>query len=318
MDNQLGFDFVGNTSASVLALLSQGSWLTRKFTRSEYEVKFAKAEAVLLGLSGVVRAMFAQGLERSKEIFTQRQTGSRQCGEDEAFDLLRSDFEPDSDTVTEFMQFCFAQGEKRPRGIEIKTRDQAGMTTAGVFIEDFGSVILRLWPDVDCMSVDFSFYRNPFFLESFRDAMPRIAAPVSIWGGFYCADKLAFSGAGVASVKAFALSGRLYINHGTSGRGSYRECSALTFCPLSDWRGETFSYQTQCKAWDDGRLERGDRRGLIVLVNGQKCVIDSQAIVFDENAKDADVCSVFADEELGDHEESSGLEDEDSDELLAA
>ena len=134
------------------------------------------------------------------------------------------------------------------------------------------------------IGVDFHPWRDAFFLDSFRDDLPAIYAARSTWAAAYCADKLAYSDSNIASVPTFSLNGREYINDGGYGRGNYYECEGWTFRPLADWCGPTFSYRTQCKAWDEGRLERGDRRGLVVSVRGQHCVLDGVARVYDDKA----------------------------------
>jgi hypothetical protein len=65
--------------------------------------------------------------------------------------------------------------------------------------------------------------------------------------------------------------------------GSRHECTAWTYCARADWRGPTYSYSTVCRAWDEGRKERGDESGLIVKIKGQLCVLQSVATIYDDN-----------------------------------
>ena len=41
-----------------------------------------------------------------------------------------------------------------------------------------------------------------------------------------------------------------------------------------------------CKAWDEGRTQRGDKRGLIVSVRGQLVALDGVARIYDDKAAD--------------------------------
>jgi hypothetical protein len=92
---------------------------------------------------------------------------------------------------------------------------------------------------------------------------------------------MAYSQNGVADVPTFTLRGREYVNDGMLHFGAYQECHAWTFRPVRDWTGPTYNYQSQCRAWDEGRTERGDRRGLVVRVRGKLCVLDGAARVFE-------------------------------------
>ncbi len=60
-------------------------------------------------------------------------------------------------------------------------------------------------------------------------------------------------------------------------------------CLLADWTGPTYNYETQNKAVNDGRIQRSDRRGLIVRVRGQLCVLEAAACFYDDVAKDTTI-----------------------------
>lgn len=315
MSDQLGFDFC-DTLAPVFAEAPAGTWTAPLFTPAQYVERFAKAEAALLGIVGPGRVLMRQGIDAAKAQHEAMQArGPRDA--DDAYSLWRSNFEPSADELAAFVTHCetMAGGRAAFPGIEYKTRRRhRGTYTVAMHVQDLGTVIVRHW-HAGGVGVDFHLYRDAFFLDSIRDDVPALFAPVSVWASAYCADKLAYSDAGTASVPTFTLNGREYINDGGMGAGDYRECEGWTFRPLADWTGPTYSYRTQCRAWDDGRLERGDRRGLVVSVRGQRCVLDGVVIVYDDNASAHDYTPA---EDDGDElpEDAEGEADE-LDELAA-
>lgn len=311
MSDQLGFDF-GDTLGPAFTEAPAGTWTDPLFTFAEYVERFAKAEAALLAIVGPGRVMMRQGLDAAKAQHEAMQE-HRPRVDDDAYSLWRSKFEPGADELAAFVSHCetMAEGRAAFAGIEYKTRRRhRGMHTVAMYVQDLGTVIVREWP-AGGVAVDFHLYRDPFFFDSIRDNVQAIAAPVSVWGAAYCADKLACSDAGTANVPTFTLNGREYINDGGTGAAGYRDCEGWTFRPLADWTGPTYSYRTQVRAWDDGRLERGDRRGLVVSVRGQRCVLDGVVIVYDDNASAHDYTPA------GDEGGELADEDADLDELDA-
>ncbi|TVT60060.1 MAG: hypothetical protein FHK80_03470 [Azoarcus sp. PHD] len=281
MSDQFGFDF-GDHSAPAFTEQTAGAWNAPDFTTAQYVALFAKADAAVRGIVGPGRVLLAQGLEAAKaQHAAMLAHRARDAGD--AYRLWRSNFQPAPAELEAFIAHCFAHAGTNYHGIEYKIRRQARMTTVAMFARDVGTVIVHQWAGTGT-GVDYYPWRDTFFLDSYRDDLPAIFAPYASWAVAYCADKIAASNDGIASVPTFVLNGREYINDGGCGKGSYQECEGWTFRPLSDWRGPTYSYRTQCQAWDDGRTERGDRRGLVVSVRGQRCVLDGVALVYDDNA----------------------------------
>ncbi len=281
MSNQFGFDF-GDSIANTFTVNPAGTWLAPKFSTLEYLSIFCKAEAAILRVSGAGRCLLQQGIDSAKEQHAAMLARSSLATEG-VYGLWRSKIEPTADELAAFVAHCYAMTGTQHAGFEYKTRRQSHMSTVAMYAQDVGTVIVHQWHDVG-IGVDFHPWRDAFFLDSFRDDLPAIYAARSTWAAAYCADKLAYSDSNIASVPTFSLNGREYINDGGYGRGDYYECEGWTFRPLADWRGLTFSYRTQCKAWDEGCLERGDRRGLVVSVRGQHCVLDGVARVYDDKA----------------------------------
>ncbi len=325
MLNQLGFDFGGSAAPSASFVEDvAGTWIDPSFTTAEYVAMFATADAELLRIVGPGRALFALGIEAAKAEHDKML--ARGCAPAGAYRLWRSTFRPSPEQLFAFFEHCNTHAGTTYHGIEYKARDDKRIFTAAMFVENIGTVIAHHWKDVGGIGVDFRPFRVPFFLDSYHDNMPTIEAPYHLWGTSYCADKLANSNDDIASVPAFTIQGRMYLNTGGMGSGEYRECDGWALCPKSDWTGPTYSYRTQCRAWDEGRKERGDKRGLVVRVQGQLCVCESPALIFDRHvAKDVDLYRADDDEpvdELGDDDpDELPADDEESEtacDLLAA
>lgn len=295
MSNQFGFDFGGDI-ASTFAEHAPGAWLDPDFTVGQYLEIFAKADVALLPIAGPGRALFGQGIEAAKAQLA-AMLENRERDDTEEFSLWRSNFKPKANQLAAFVEHCISMGGSSFPGIEYKTRREASMTTAAMFVQDIGTIIVRAWEN-DNVGIDYHPWRDSFFMESYRDTIGRLAVPYSTWGGAYCADKIAYSGDGIASVPTFTVNGREYINDGSLSRGSYRECEGWSFCAPEDWRGPTFSYSSQCRAWDDGRTERGDRRGLVVRVRGKLCVVDGVSVFYDDHAEEIVLIRADEDEEI--------------------
>lgn len=305
MNNQFGFDF-GDNHTSTLHVNPIGTWTSPRFTIQNYRDIFAKANNRLLSVAGAAQPFFRLGLE-SAVAQLEEMMNRRDIDDDEKFTLWRMKIEVDDHQLTSFIDHCKNMTESPFAETKYKIRHHSTMTTFGMFIEDIGSIIVRIW-NQNNIGVDFYPWRDSFFLDSYKDTIKRHSLSYSIFGVAYCADKIAYSNNGVASVPTFSFEGRQYINDGGYSHGKYNECKGWLFCPLEDWRGDTFSYQTQCAAWDEGRIERGDRRGLVVRVRGQLCVINDVTTFYDENAgtieyHDDDVSVDEAENDLDNEEE---------------
>ncbi|MDR9230066.1 hypothetical protein FEP08_05637 [Burkholderia multivorans] len=168
-------------------------------------------------------------------------------------------------------------------GIEYKARHDEGMSCGAIYAVGIGTVIVREWVSSGDRSITFEPGRATFFLDSFRDEMPAHYAPVSLWRPAYCADKIAVSNDAAPSVPTFLFGGREYVNTGGMSNRGKESCIAWSVAPLDGWTETTYSYRSACAAYDRYEKERGDRRGLIVKVRGQLCVLDKPVLFFDDN-----------------------------------
>ncbi|HDR8993961.1 TPA: hypothetical protein QDA93_006694 [Burkholderia vietnamiensis] len=282
MSEQFGFDFC-DAAARAFALDEVGTWLDPEHTVEQYRVMFAKGTEAIQRIAGPARPLFAHGLVLAS---AELEKMVERCGEDnEPRHLWRVTCDPTDDEFDAFVAHSRAMVSSAFDGIEYKVRDEDGYVVAAMYVRDVGTLIARQWSETN-RAIDFQPWRDSFFLESYRDGIQEIEAPYSTWGRAYCADKLANSNDGIASVPTFVVNGREYINDGGFSRGPYRECEGWSFTAFVDWQGATFSYRSQVRAWDNGSLERGDRRGLVVRVRGQLCVLDGAVKVYDTQATD--------------------------------
>lgn len=296
MSDQFGFDF-GGDHIPAYAEQPEGTWLTPAHTSPELVAIFAKVDSVLASLPEAVRPLFLAGVQSAREQHAHmiERVGDHLTG---AFQLWRSNFDACADELQAFIALCEARNGSKSDGIEYKVRAYDGISggiyVAGVFVEGAGSVVVHKWSD-DNIGIDYKPHRDSLFLASYRDGLRRVFEPCTTWAKAYCASKFAESGDNIASVPTFAINGREYINTGGMSHGSYRSCNAWTFVAASEWTGPTFTYRTLIQAFDKGTVERGDKRGTLVRVRGQLCVIDGAALIYDDKATDR-VMSVEDDE----------------------
>ncbi len=283
---QTGFDFFGGDTPAPFSVHPEGTWTAPRFTTEQFIDLFAKADAALLKVAGPSRALFRMGIEAARNQ-NAAMLSHRTRNDEETYSLWRTDFMPAPEQLDAFMAHCLTFAgthEKDTHSAEWKIRRTRTMTNSAMFVKDIGTVIYRQWADSDC--IDYHPWRDTIFLDSYSDDMPAIFAPHAAWSSAYCADKLACADGGIANIPTFTLNGRQYINSGGCSQGNYRECNGWTFRPMDDWHGPTFSYRTMCQAWDEGRTQRGDKRGLIVSVRGQLVALDGVARIYDDKAAD--------------------------------
>lgn len=295
-----------------------GTWHDPDLSANQCAILLATAAKFVPTLEGKVGVLFSQAIAIAQaKLDAAMANMTDEIKEDTSRYLPwhSHDFNAVPHTIAAFVEHCDSMITRdKLAGVEYKVTHRHQMTTAGVFIEHIGSIVVHQWHNVDTENLAYFPFRDSFFMESLRDSAPRIAEPIQTWGHAYCADKIAYSHKGIASVPTFAYRGREYINDGMSHHGDYSECEGWTFRPFADWHGPTYSYAEQCRAWDDGRLERGDRRGLVVHVRGQRCVLDGCAVFFDEHTQPLDYCTHDDEGEQGDNDPDADI-DRDENEL---
>lgn len=287
MSDQFGFDF-GDNSLSVYAEQAEGTWLRPGYTTAQLARIFATVDTLLGGMPIAARPLFLAGVTAAREVLAQQveRFGDDYDGE---IHLWRSNFEVDDVHLSAFVTYCEQHCGKSIDGLECKAKIDdtmlGGVSIVGVYIEGAGSVVVRKWSE-DNIGIDFHPCRDHFFLSSYRDGAPRLFEPCSTWAGAYCAARFCESPNVPPTVPTFSVKGREYVNSGSVTSGAYRCCQAWTFVPMSEWRGPTFTYNALIQAFDKGTVERGDKRGTLIKIRGQLCVIDGFAMFFDDKAFD--------------------------------
>ncbi|MGF6440226.1 hypothetical protein [Paraburkholderia youngii] len=297
---QSGFDF-GDLQAVRAIEVAAGTW-EQNYERPslglpDFQAMAVNARAKLNTVPASAREYFDAGVQRFEAAL-----GSLK----NAVEVKRSDlstleefeFEPEGPLAEAFTSLSRRHsGAATPAdGVKWKVREQIDASYYAVRVEGVGTVILRKYFHHDTVSIT---YEPPsplgrrctdrFFLDSYADAAQSIELPHKLWGVAFAADKIAYAGKGKASVPTFRYGGREYVV--TSRLSSIKNGSAYAIgtawalCPISQWPGKSYSYQEHSKLLEDGRQERSDYRGIVVLVRGQEMVIESAMFVYDLNAE---------------------------------
>ncbi len=290
MTDQLGFMFV---EAAMVTSNEQpaGTWTQPSFNWAELDARLASARAVLEAMSGPVRVVMALGLDAFERAWANRGDSSEQGGE------VRREFcevqvMASVEDITAWIHLCENQSGVLGSSMRYAVREFDGVQTSGQYIEGLGSLVLRQWTGLSVEgdderateTLEFMPWRDSLFLEHFRVENDRVACPISVWARAYAAEKLSPASGVRCNAPTFLYEGREYVNSGMMFKGAYAQCKGWSLVPLEDWRGLVYSYSMLCMAWDDGRLARGDLRGLEVWVKGQACVLESMVLFYDREA----------------------------------
>jgi hypothetical protein len=197
----------------------------------------------------------------------------------DGFALTSIDLATDEATWRSIAEDC---AHSRWGGVECIVRHSMGCEVFAAHIEGVGSLVGRRWSN-DSRAIDYQVGRDCELRRSYSDDTKMHIVAAAEWRRFYAGQALAEAGAGVAHVKALAYQGRRYVISGVRGFRRRCEGEAWSITRAEAWRGPTYSYRSQVKAWDEGRRERGDRRGLVVMVDRQTCVLDGFALFVDDD-----------------------------------
>ena len=296
---QTGFDF-GSNQAPALAEDPPGTWLEPSWPSEEYRLYLVAAEQALPATHALLQPLFRTAIDQAR---------SHLCDLDETceddgggFSLPRVALDIDTDMWCRFVQGCtyteLAGAETVARHGEIC--DIFAAHVAGV-----GTLVARRWTR-DSYALDYEVGRGIELRTSFSDGAPQYVLPATLWWPCYSAQRLAEAGEQPAHVHTVMRQGRRYVIDGTHSHRGRSEGHAWAIATADEWRGPTYSYRTQCKSWDEGRAERGDRRGLRVMVDKQLCVLSSYALFVDPNDTHVTVDATG----LQTAEDSTGAEDE--------
>ena len=275
---QSGFQFDNQTLPHFAQ--AKGTWLQPQFTREEYFSLFDIAQNILADKKDIAGKLFKYALS---ECIANHDAQISQVNPQGIYQLwgLRLDDVSKTDLML-FYYHCVAMQNVKGSGAEYKVVNDLKHVEVGMHIPGLGSLKAYFKKSGEWQNLTYTITRSTFFLDSYHDDIESIYAPYRVWESAYCAQVLAESGNKYASVKTFSIGGKRFVNKGTSSSKNWHECTAYSLLPLDLWKGDTFTYSTIIRAYDEGCLQRGDSRGLVVRVKGELCVLDRFYRVYDD------------------------------------
>lgn len=272
---QAGFDFSDNTT-TIAAEDPPGTWLDSRLTTTQYREHVRTARPRLASLDPVLRLLFTHAVDQIEPRLIEMADTIEDDGS--AYPLWGIELNASPEVWDAFVK-VFEHGGWP--GIETRVRKEAWCCVYAAYVPDVGSIVGRRWSD--CYGLSYDVQRDEELRPSYRDNAPLFEVPATAWRHLYVGHLVADCHDGRASVRAFTHQGRSYVIKGTISKGRYIEGQAWSVDALADWRGPTYTYRQLCLAWDEGRKERGDSRGLVVTIGGQACVLNGYARFVDHN-----------------------------------
>lgn len=259
-----------------------GSWSTPQFTLMQWQSLLVAATTALQTVNGAALPLFTQGLADAKARLQEMIDAGMVMGDDAVFPLWRPRFRPTERDINRFIAHCAEMAASSDHSaITYKVREtMEGVLTFGLYVPHAGSVIVRRWSNAG-VGVDYRLTRDTFFLDSYRDDVPAVEVPYVEWAAADNRSLLLQSHTWAPEVTTFIADGVRLVNCGVLGFGACRECDAWAFVSRTQWRGPLYNQHSQGVAADTGRVERGDRRGLQVLVDHEPCVLVQRVRVYD-------------------------------------
>lgn len=273
---QQGFDFADEASVDAPKEDAPGTWLDVQMTAAAYRAYITAARRRLEAAPAQLRDLFARALDLADEAIADLDTTIEDG--DDAFALPWIEV-PHDDALWLALEAAAAAPE---RGIEARCHRDGRYAAAAIHIEGLGSLVGRRWEGASRV-IDYSAGRDPELIASYQDSVSPIALPASVWRPFYAAHKIAESHDEPAPVPALSFQGRRVVITSGIYHGRHAKGHGWAVAAAEDWHGPTYSYRSQCRAWDEGRKERGDQRGLVVRVDRQLCVLAEYVVFVDEN-----------------------------------
>lgn len=313
---QAGFDFGDETPAFRAA--PYGTWNTKSYTFQGYTERFALAQSNLASLTGLEHAVFEDALQSAIEEHAKQVAWCNYSESDTEYSLWGSKIDHQASDIESIIAHCRkSMGRTNSRAEYKVTEDVRGMICAGMYVPGVGSVVVSKWTRNDGgHSMSYTLDRDTHFLECYLDSAERVYCNQLVWEPAYAAQAICESGDKIASVKTFTMDGRRYVHKGATWGRDMAECTAYSICLASEWKGDTFTYKTLTKAWDDGTMGRGDSRGLLVRVQGTLCVLEKYVYVYDDQPRTAPIYSGAEEEDeeplFDEHDEQEEHDDEEA------
>jgi hypothetical protein len=267
----VSFDF-NDAICPIAAEDPPGTWLHTALTVAQYRQHIREAKAATARLDPRLQPLFSEGIEElERRLESIRDDGN-------AFALFAICVEVSPDGWEAFAKACESESSA---GLETRVRHGTWSTTYALYVPQVGSLVADRWHHGSGLSYQVG--RAADLRQSFVDGAPQFEVPARRWRPLYTGHIIAEAHDKPASVRAFTFQGCRYAITSTVSKGRYWEASAWTIGAGADWHGPTYTYAQQCCAWDGGRKERGDQRGLEVIVRGQHCVLDRYTRLVDPN-----------------------------------
>jgi hypothetical protein len=120
---------------------------------------------------------------------------------------------------------------------------------------------------------------------NYAPTVQKFFMPLSLWHRGYDMPNIARNGNLPCGISSFDFCGTDYVTVRVFHNGDCIEGEAWTFVPLHKWSEVAFDFGALRDEWKAGKIEQGDRRGLLVRVNSQLCVLERQIHFYDDSLK---------------------------------
>jgi hypothetical protein len=285
MAQQIGFLF-DDVLASNPDERPDGSWNGAPTTALEVRAVLAKAQGVVGAVRGPFEPLFAQGVEKASEFYGN-------LSEDKHDSVFRQKIELDVDQVTaeEFSSACEKHSGKMVDGVRHKASSQhvqfLGNSNYAMYLPGVGTITLTVWPRQQAFQMTFAPWEERVMFSCFKDAMPAVQASYRLWSSKYAGPAIDCE-KWQTNLPTFQIGDRRYISSCRMYSARGISTKGWTFVPEHQWSGPIRSYKEQIRAFDLGIVERGDLRGVAVLVGGARCVIDGVALIYDPDGAETE------------------------------
>lgn len=177
---------------------------------------------------------------------------------------------------------------RQPEGWESRTRKRPGECQGVVYVPAIGTLTVSSRSGMEgepernglCSSLaELRFGRSRHVGTSYLDDC--LVREGHGWRVKCAAMALSEGFKGVASVPGFALEGCLCVCTGHRKHGAYEEHEGFRVVQASRWGQRTYTGEDLRGLWDTGRRQRGDERGRLVTIRGERYVFASPFLVYD-------------------------------------
>jgi hypothetical protein len=305
---QAGFDF-GSPNEAGFAEDPPGTWLEPSWSSETYRSYFTTAEQALLTTPALLQPLFRDAIEQARSHLCDLDETCEDDGSGFSLPRIALDIDVEADAWRLFVRGCT---DSEFAGVETVARQGDVCAIFAAHVAGIGSLVARRW-SANSFALDYEVGRAIGLRVSFSDSIAQHMLSAAVWRPYNAAQRVAESSERPASVRALTHQGRRYVVTGVHSHRGRSEGSAWMIVAANEWLGPTYNYRAQCKCWDEGRTERGDRRGLLVIVDKQLCVLSSPALFLDQH--DTHACDEATDADAGGSsattDEEEGVDDDD-------